>query len=150
MKTYRISEENVKGFMPKLLVQNTFDKFEAREVVVDTFAKFEISANLTKNIEEVMTWETLKPYVYNIIKGNVLPKSIKVVFALQREEMIELSENFSACFLNMNYENNEISFTTGTSSKTFTLSKDADKYFEEYIQKFFLESGIPAFEVDLH
>ncbi len=148
MKTFKILKEDVKGFMPKLLVQNTFDSFEVRQCEVHTFAKFEISANLTKSEEDVLTWEKLKPYVYNIIKGNVLPKTIKVVFNVSKEALGEINENLSSGFLNLIYENGEIIFTTGTSTKTFTLNKEYDVFFEEYIEKFFRSAGIVAVNIE--
>ncbi len=148
MKTFKILKEDVKNFMPKLLVQNSFDGFEVRTCEVHTFAKFEITANLTKNEEDVLTWERLKPYVYNIIKGNVLPKTIKVVFSVPKEELATINENFSSGFLNLIYENGEIIFTTGTSTKTFTLNKEADIFFEEYIEKFFRTEKIIAVDIE--
>lgn len=148
MKIYKIQKEDVKGFMPKLLINNVFDNFEVRQVEIHSFAKFEINSNLTKSEDDILTWEILKPYVYNIIKGNILPKNIKIVFCLRKDIMSNLSESFSACFLNMNYDNGEVFFTTGTSKKTFNLNKSDDLLFEEMVGNFFNKNGIFAIDVD--
>lgn len=144
MKTYKIEKNDIKAFMGKLFVQEVFDNFEVRAVEINSFAKFQIEANLTKSEEDTIFWDKLKPYAFNIIKGSVLPKQIKIVFGLKKEDMEILSPNFSSCFLNMNYENDEVLFTTGTSSKVFSLNREEDVLFEEYIKNFFELHQIPA------
>ncbi len=148
MRTFKLFKEDIKHFMPKLLVNTTFDKFEVRNIEINSFAKFSIESNLTKNEEDIISWETMKPYVYNIIKGNKQPKSLKVVFNLSKEEMTKISENFSACFLNIIFENGEVLFTTGSSTKTFSLNKEDEILFDEIIESFLVSSQIPAVDIN--
>ncbi len=148
MKTFKLLKEDVKNFMPKLLVNNSFDAFLIRQAEINSFAKFEMSAILSKGEDDDLYWERLKPYIYNIIKGNVLPKSMKIVFNLDKEEIAKISENFTACFLNLNYENGEVIFTTGTSTKTFDINRSDDILFDEYIDMFFELNKIPAIDIN--
>lgn len=148
MQSYKILKTDVKSFMPKLLVKDTFDLFEVRNVEIVSFAEFSINSILTKKEdEEVLTWEKIRPIVYNIIKGAVLPKQIKVVFCLKKDELINISDNLSSCFLNLLYENEEVMFTTGTSQKTFSLEKKEDIIFDEFVEKYFKDNEIMAINV---
>jgi len=142
------SIDDVKIFMNALFKQETFDKFEVRGVEISSFTKFNISGNLnTVNSEKnepkrnYCTWEQLRPYVLNIIKGNEKPSYIKIIFSLSVEESLNLHSNASALFLNMHFANDTITFTTGTAQKEFVLDKSLDYVWEDYIKKFFNANG---------
>ena len=45
-------------------------------------------------------WEEMRPFVFQAIKGNKLPKSIKLVFSLAEEKLANLP-NTKAAFLNI-------------------------------------------------
>lgn len=148
MKTYKIFKEDIKIFMSKLFVQNSFDDFEVRLLEINSFANFKIETNLSKNEENTIYWEKIKPYGFNIIKGSVLPKTIKVILNVKKEEIENISEKLASGFLNIAYENDEVLFTTGTSTKEFTLDKSYESMFEDYIKSFFELHKIPAIDTD--
>ncbi len=152
MFVFKITESDVKAFMGILFKNTIFDFFEVRELEVATFSKFYINGILDKDYldgslsKEVTrnysTWEELKPYVFNIIKGNKRPKVIKIVFSMPIEKLGEIHQNASALFLNIVFENEEIQFTTANSEKVFSMDRSVDGVWDDYIKKFFKDNNI--------
>lgn len=137
---------DVKSFMSSLLIQSTFDNFLLMELDIATFNNFHISGYLNKSFyssdeleilenREYSKWSEVKPYAYNLIKGNKTPLSFKVVLLLSPQNTLNIltkskinlrSEEVNGLFLNMKYENGELHLITGTSIKTFTLEKSLE------------------------
>ena len=133
---------NIKAFMNALLKSDVFDKFELREININTFASFSINGK--KAEEETISyckWEEIKPYAFEIIKGSRLPRLIKIIFSLDAESVPGV-EGASALFLNITYENDSINCITGISMKNFTLDRSAEYTFDEYIAEFFNKNNI--------
>lgn len=154
MYTFYIISSEIKDFMNKLLKDTAFDFFEVRNIELETFVKYEIKGNLNKDYFEqdkenerfFCNWQELKPYVFQLIKGNKKPKNMKFVFSFPQNEMNNLSENAAALFLNLSFENNTVICTTGTSQKKFSLDKHLDTIWEKYIKDFFNKIQIPVEE----
>lgn len=135
---------NTKEFMAMLLKKDIFDTFEVREVIITTFTTFEIRCNLNKdffNSEEELSrkyclWSELKPYVFELIKGNKLPKSIKIVFSANDALLQAINLEASALFINIAFENNHLGIITGSSLKNFTLSKAVEFMWDEWVINF--------------
>lgn len=135
---------NTKEFMAMLLKKDTFDAFQVREVIITTFTTFEIRCNLNKDFfetEEEITrkfclWSELKPHVFELIKGNRLPKSIKIVFSANDTLLQSISPEASALFINVNFENNRLGVITGSSLKNFTLNKTVEFIWDEWVINF--------------
>lgn len=139
---------DIKFFMNKLLKEDTFNLFEVRGVEIYSFTKFEIDGFLEPSLlgaetssRSYCTWQELKPYVFNIIKGNVKPRSIKIIFSLDTEKSTSLHNNAAALYLNMHFVDETVTFTTGTSQKNFALDKSLDNIWEEYIRNFFKQNN---------
>ena len=139
---------DTKFFMNSLLKEDTFDSFEVRGVELYSFTKFNMSGALnTSDLTDsdikrnYCTWQELRPYVFNIIKGNAKPKYIKIIFSLSVEESLKLHSNSAALYLNMNFSDDAITFTTGTAQKNFDLDKSLDHVWEDYVIKFFKAKG---------
>lgn len=138
---------NTKEFMAMLLKKDIFDAFQVREVLITTFTTFEIHGNLNKDFfdteEEIdrkfCVWRELKPYVFELIKGNRLPKSIKIVFSADEPLLEAISPEASALFVNISFENNRLGIITGSSLKNFTLSKTVEFMWDDWVIRF-LES----------
>ncbi|MBE5934919.1 MAG: hypothetical protein E7262_03920 [Lachnospiraceae bacterium] len=147
--------EDVKKFMNKILVDNVFDNFLTSNVEVATFSKFSIDGRINKkwytseeleNIEDSYAkWLDIKRYVYDIIKGNKVPSSFKIVLLLSKENTSNTLKKFSyqltendveGLFLNIMYENNEVNIVTGISYKTFVMDKSLDKEWDNSIKVF--------------
>lgn len=159
MFVFEVEHPGIKNAMNYLLKENTFDFFEVRGVEIITLTKFEISGILDKDPagheagtegkaseglerdqnqktlrRNYCTWEELRPYVFNIVKGNRKPRCIKVIFSYPAHLTESFHENASALFLNMIYENDGIIFTTATSQRNFTMERKMDDMWEDYIR----------------
>lgn len=134
---------NIKSFMNALLKSSVFDKFQLREITVNTFASFSINGKkFGTETTEYCSWEEIKPYAFNIIKGNKLPGLIKIIFSLEPDSIGFGSSGASALFLNITYENDSISCITGISMKNFSLDRSVEYAFDEYILDFFSNNNI--------
>ena len=123
-----LSIDNVKGFMAKLLKGNSFDHFQLKSAVVDSFARFEIST------DQVVLWGDVRNYVFDIIKGGVAPKLVKIILCAD----VDTSgiENAGALFINIQFEGGKISLTTGMSQKNFSLDKAGDRAWDDAVLRF--------------
>ncbi len=143
MLVFSIEEYEVKNFMQRLLREDSFDKLEVRSIFLETIVKYDILGNINKEyLKEddkryFVKWKELKPYIVSLIKGNIKPKVFKIVFSLDDNSVNNLCDNANAMFLNIIYQNNIITGTTGTSQKTFSLDKKEDKIWEDIVLKFF-------------
>ena len=139
MLAFFVREPQLKEFMQHLFTHDTFCSFETRGVVVQSFVSFEIS-------ESNSSWEEIRPYVRNILKGRERPRAMKFVFAFAEPET--LHQNAAALFINMTYESGEgdkdskMNFTTATSQKQFELDKSLDRQWDEWVTEFFRQKGI--------
>ena len=142
---------DTKSFMSLLLKGDTFDSFHFRQGELNTFASFIIEGKrdmdfysteeLEQGLSRYVLWEEMRPFVFQAIKGNKLPKSIKIVFSLP-DEKIENLPNTSAAFLNILFKDNVILCTTAISQASFSLDKSSEKLWEEYVLKFFKKNNI--------
>lgn len=142
---------DTKSFMNLLLKGDTFDTFHFRQGELHTFASFIMEGKrnmdfygteeLEQGLSRYVRWEEMRPFVFQAIKGNKLPKSIKIVFSLPDEKIENLS-NTSAAFLNILFKENTVLCTTAISQESFSLDKSSEKLWEEYVLKFFKKNGI--------
>lgn len=150
MLMFSIQEENIKIFMNKLLKDTTFDALEVRSFQLETIVKYDISGNINKaylkddEVRFFVNWFELKPYIVSLIKGNVKPKYMKIVFSLNDLDLEKIASNSTAMFLNITYnsQNNLITGTTATSQKTFSLDKKDEKVWELELLSLLQKNGI--------
>lgn len=143
---------NNKIFMNTLLKGDLFDNFEVRTAIVQTFIKVEITATLDKSYysiseqeninNEYCLWKDLKPIVFQLIKGNKLPKFIKIILSLSKTQLQEFDSEAEALFLNIIFDSGKISCITGCSQKNFSLDKRLETKWDEYIKEFFISNNI--------
>lgn len=150
---------DIKGFTSLLLVKDTMEKMELWEGSIKTHSTFVIDG--TKNMpyftdsdeepeSRYNTWEKLRPVCYEIIKGSHLPTYFKFVFRLDEERTNHIvsetagfkPEDVTGLFLNIKYENNTLSLTTGTSLSFFTLDKSLENAFDRFAAAFLTEHAI--------
>lgn len=149
MLIFYIKEDSyVKDFMNKLFLEETFDNLEVRNVFLETIIKYDISCNINRDYlpegetRYFVTWKEIKKNIFQLIKGSRKPKSMKIIFSLDDERIMKLSDNCSAMFLNVLYEGNVITCTTGTSQKDFSMNKHCDIAWENTILKFLKRNNI--------
>lgn len=158
---------DVKAFMSSLLIQSIFDNFLISEADIHTFHQVHIDGKLNRdfyNSDELellgdrkySLWSEIKPFVYSLVKGNKLPKAIKVVMLLSpvnTENVLKKSglaftpEEVNGLFLNIRYEKNVLTLTTGTSLKTFTLDKSLEHIWDSDLKLFLKHHEIPVEEM---
>lgn len=151
-----IELDNTKQFMSQLFIKDTFDNFLCREFQTDTFASFKIDGRMfcdfLNDIEkeelaetDYAPWSMLKPYCFNIIKGNRTPLSMRIVFAMPSHSIPGFisgnglnirPEQISGLYLNIRYENKVLSLVTGTSLNTFTLDKSVENAWDTAVEHF--------------
>ena len=94
-------------------------------------------------------WAEIKPFAFDIIKGQTKPGYIKIVFSLDQEKAKILHENAAAMHLNIQFNGEEAYITSATSQLKFALDKTVDHAWEDYLKKFFAKHGIKAQPVEL-
>lgn len=155
---------DVKDFMNKLLIGDTFDCFEAAEVSITTFNTFTIDGKLRKDFFDTNTnelleqsrrdcslWKELKPYCYSIIRGKRTPLHFKIILqlpdrqtqsALEKLNLPISPELISRLFLNLHYKNKELLCTTGTAIQVFMPGKALEQYWDGTVLDYFRNAKI--------
>ena len=97
-------------------------------------------------------WEQLRPFALSLIKGKKTPLAMKIVFSLAPKNVEKLilqnhlsirPEEIGGLFLNVLYDGQKLTVTTGTSLKTFSLDKTLSQLWDELAAAFFRKHGIP-------
>lgn len=158
---------DVKDFMSKLLVGDIFDTFWMTEMEILTGNQFKINGHLNqswfdkeeleKNGErEYAKWKEIKPFAFQIVKGNKTPQALKIIFMYPQNGIAkfldEIGSNFckeevEGLFLNIRYEKNILHIITGVSISTFSMDKSLEKEWDEKIKGFLKSKEIPMEEI---
>ena len=158
-----IKIEDTKSFMSKLLIKDTFNAFRTHEVSLTTFATFNIDGKLNSDFydsDELMAlrdndyalWDKIKPIMYELIKGNKLPHSFKIVLSMLPDNAARIIQNsgvninpedVAGLFITIKYVNETVSSVTGTSLKIFTMDKSLEHAWDSTFSEFLKASGIP-------
>lgn len=148
--------EEKKKFTSGLFIGEIFDGFLVREVNLVTFNSFTIDGRVRQGyyseeeleenkLEEYSSWKTLKPFCFSLIKGKHLPESFRIVFMMTPEakerfvkkRMPDLSPDMvGGLYLNVQYENNEMTVVTGISLNMFSLDKTLEREWDESVRTF--------------
>ena len=152
-----IQVENIRDFMKKLLLQDTFDAFLVSEVSVTTFVTFRIDGSLhpefySSGTEEELRqearshalWRELKPFCLSVIRGQRQPLSLQIVLQLPPGRSRELLEehvpsldpaDLFGLFLNIRYRGDVLTVTTGTSVRSFSPDRSLDTAWDACVRK---------------
>ncbi|MDO4621628.1 MAG: DUF5721 family protein [Eubacteriales bacterium] len=155
-----IEIEHIKVFMNKLLLQNTFDAFLLSEAAITTFTTFSIDGQFhpdfyddeTEESREILdstgsqvSWKIIRPYCLQLIKGKRLPLSFRFVLEYPKELISQLLEendlNYAAedvfgLFLNIQYRNGQLTLTTGSSLRVFSMDHSLDQAWDRAVREF--------------
>ena len=156
MLAVRITD--TRDFMKKLLTQDLFDTFLFSEGTVTTFTTFTIDGTWHPDYFEEqkvdsLTWGLIRPVFFDLIKGKHTPASFRIVLRLSGSNTESLlassglpmeASQIAGLFLNLNYQNNTVTCTTGTSLRIFTLDKALDRVWDDMVMKFFSSRQIQA------
>lgn len=147
-----------KTCMSQLLLHDTFDSFTFIEGEITTFNKFSIDGFIHKDFfndpsetETYSKWKDLRSFCYSIIKGKRTPLDFKFIFSLSKDDVARLinemlpdfsPDQIQGLYLNFRYNGSELTCTSGTSLKIFTLDKSLEQAFDHWMCCFFSSHGI--------
>ena len=154
---------DIRVFMKKLLLSETFDRFLLLEGSITTFNTFEIDGTFQKayysaeeqdQIEDrsLSLWSEVRPFCFELIKGKKTPLAFHFTFQLAASNVIRLlaqtgidlpPEQIRGLLLNIRYDGRTLQCTTGTSLTVFTMDKTLDQAWDSMIQKFLHQQEIP-------
>lgn len=154
----------VKPFMNKLFLRDTFDAFQLSEAVFVTFNTFHIDGSLQKEYyssEELQTqnlsqqswsfWRQVRPFCLDLIKGTHTPLEFRIVFRLSPANVEKLvaqthlpisPTDIDGLFLNLHFRQGTLTCTTGSSLRFFTLDKTLEHTWDEMVKKFLQKQEI--------
>lgn len=155
--------EDTKDFMQKLLKDSLFDDFLCTQFELTHLYKVNIDGQLRPEflgdeqaslLEErrFILWKDLQNIVYEMIKGNKTPTSMRIVLSLNKKSKEALLQQIhfqdahaiaSFSFI-ITYENKRIRIVTGTNYSTFIMDKQAEHHFDDSMVKFFKKHQITA------
>lgn len=148
---------DIKGFMSKLLLKDTYDRLLVSEITLATGNTYNISGKVNTSFytrEELDTlpspdyssWETFRPTCFSLIKGNKTPSFFKIIFLLPSDMVEELIgknqldyrlSDINALFINVKYQDGKLTCVTGTSLSLFTLDKSLEQAFDNFVSTLF-------------
>lgn len=149
---------DIKDFTSKLFLRGTFDSFEVTEAEFVTGWRVAIDGHLTEpdGEQRYAGWSAVRPLAFQIIKGNTLPHSFRIVFRLTDENAAKTLESMGlpyrvadigGLFLNIRYADKKITAVTGCSFQTFTMDKTLEKEWDQVIRRFLRHHKIPFQEL---
>ena len=157
--------QDIKNFMSKLLLSQTFDNFLLVEGSITTFNTFRIDGRLHKDFftdeeseerglenREFSLWKEVKPFCLELIKGKKTPLGFKFTFQLSKENTAKLltssgitsiqPENVSGLLLNIRYDNGALNVITATNLSLFTLDKTLERAWDDMVKRFLKQQEI--------
>ena len=157
-----LSLSDIKDFTSHLLLKDSFDSFCFIEGEITTFNTFRIDGFIQKEffdtnseLPEYSYWKNVREYCFQIIRGKRTPLGFRFVFSLSPKNVERLvrqsvpsvrPEDVQGLYLNLHFDGTHLTCVTGTSFKTFILDKSMEHIWDEMVQKFLHQKGIP-FEV---
>ncbi len=160
MIALRIEEQ--KKFTSGLFIGELFDQFLLREADIVTFNRFTIDGRVRRGyytgeeqeegkIGEFSSWRTIKPVCFSPRSGKAsagdLPHRPLPVGGGQEPVRTGpcsgiLPEQAGGLYINIQYENQEMTCVTGTSMNVFTMDRTLEREWDESVKQFFKRSGI--------
>lgn len=154
---------DIKSFMQKLLLFESFDRFLLLEGTITTFCTFRIDGTLQKSYyareeQELLAdrnlsfWGEVRPFCFELIRGKRTPLSFRLIFQLSASNTAKLLEKAGilippsqvrGLLINLKYDGHTLLCTTGTSLAVFSMDKKLDHAWDDMVQRFFRQQGIP-------
>lgn len=150
-----IKINDIKNFMQKVLIDETFDSFLIKEGEINTGCTFSFNGRINRDFydedelssvtEDFILWKNVKHICYEMIRGKKVPTRMKFIFAspvstydkiISDCDLNITSENIGGLYIHILYENNSITIITGTSLNIFTMDKSLDKYWDNIVTQF--------------
>lgn len=152
---------DIKTFMNQLLCSEIFDNFLLAEATISKDATFHIDGHLNpsfyslEEIEEsnltgydILPYSRLRPTCYELIRGKHTPVYFKFILMLSPKNLANTLARFDAgfttqdvsgIFINLTFQNGQLTLTTGISYRTFlpghTLEQEWDLMLKKFLNK---------------
>ena len=106
---------------------------------------------LTEHGRTHSLWKDIRPFCWSVIRGKRTPLSFRIVLHLSRSGVKAAmrntdfgisSEQIDGLFLNLQFKNNSLLCTTGTSLKTFSMDKRPEQLWDDMILSFLSRNQI--------
>lgn len=154
MEIFSIDEKT--EYLKELFEKEKYDSFYLYEARVKTKLDYYVNGRLNReyfdmeeqaDLPEYVEWKDIKQIVYSYIKGKRLPIGFKIILMFNRENISRLlemnnlpvkTEDVSALFMNVVYEHETLSVTTGTSLKIFTMDKTLEHVWDDTVKKYYI------------
>ena len=164
---------DIRQFMGKLLIRESFDEFLLEKAQVLTASQLTLSGRRNRNwydsdswaeMEQklsgdcfLMYWKEMKNTVFTYIKGNQSPDTMKLSFKASRGQMeswladsgaVEICRELKPdLFLSFRYEQEQLLLTTGTAFSQFQMDRTVERAWDEAILQFLRREQIAYEEV---
>lgn len=150
MVALALAENQIRSVMNLLLREEAFDFFELRSFTVQSFARFDIDGaaftaadgDESAQKAEYCAWAKLRPYAFNIIKGSERPAYLKAVFSMPKEKLAGEFPEAQALFMNILFDKNAVTVTTGASLKKFSLDRTVENAWDSCVEEFLTQNGL--------
>lgn len=153
---------DVRDFMEKLFLKDTFDGFQLMEAVIVTSNTFVIDGHIREEYytkeeweelaeKKISRWSSLRPLCFQMIKGKKTPESMKLVMRMADaavEKLLEKSglpfqaADVEGLFFNVRYENQKLMLTGGVSMRLFTMDKSLERFWGQKLEGFLKQAEI--------
>lgn len=156
------STPDTRQFMNQLLTGTVFDHFLLCEASIMTGSTYIIDGHINKDFYDTddehlasgriyQYWSECRPIAFQMVKGSRTPLAMKIVLMLGREQTEDflqryniplLPEQISGLYLNIRYEHNVLTLSSGTALTIFSLDKTVEHMWDEMLSRFLREQGI--------
>lgn len=155
---------DVKNFMNQFLRSDIFDHFLVQEAVITSAASYVIDGRINKGFyseselqelgladKKFLPFGMLRGNFFDLIKGKKTPSSFKFILLLSpdnlKRTLDSISSSFSenditGVFLNIKYQNQLLTLTTGISYRIFSPDKTLDGEWDRLVRQFLKQHGI--------
>jgi hypothetical protein len=139
-----------------LFTQPTFDCFDVLTVTISSYITFSMDGHLNaaffENSEDsedsdahepdkLCSWQRLRPICFSIIKGKQPPVSFQITLFLDRDKAVSLfsddllsqNQDIDGFTLHLSYRNRTLTLSTGTVFARFSLDRDSERLWDQYI-----------------
>lgn len=155
---------DIKHFMNQLLRSDTFDHFLLQEAVITNGASFTIDGHIhtdfysEEEVEEhhlagcsALPFSMLRGCCFDLIKGKKPPTSFQFIFLLSPQNLektlLSLQSSYSShdingMYINLRYQNQLLTMTTGISYAIFTQDKTLEHEWDRLAARFLQQHDI--------
>lgn len=152
--------EETKDFMHKLLLTDIFDHFCLVEAAISTFQTVTINGKVNKDYyssEELAdlppynTWEQVRPFCFELMKGKRTPLSFRITLTLSPSNIENVlrsvdvgltADQVNGLLLNFKFDGGKVLCTTGTSLTVFTMDRRLEQEWDTLAEKFMKKNNI--------